>query len=747
MWLPLLVAAGVTRTEAQAKAYVAHKDTNVVSVIDTEIGVVVGTVPVGTEPTRVAMTRDGSLAYVTNAGSDSVSVIDSASDDVIATIPVGDSPSYLAVTPDGSSLYVMTAGGEVQVVDTTDQTVTAAIPVGSSGEIAITPDGARAYVAAGYVHVIDTATNTLVHSFEATEASTPGVTNTAMSVAISPDGTLAYVGVYVFGAGTFGITAGGNVVLVDTASESVADTISLGSVPGALALTPDGSRLYVGIQSTFVNTGYGMGFFPGRHVVMVDTITNAVASSNIIDLGADGPNHTQQNTAAGIAVTADRRGVYIAVPRLSKVAIADVNTNTVTGLLPVMTAPFHLAIAPDAAVTPEPYRMDAVDDVSTMTTAGGPAVTNVLANDRIGGIAATSAHVTLTQVSSTSGGLVLDESGGVRLGAGASPGVETLVYEICEIADPLNCDDATVTLTVLPPYVTDAVNDNGGVTFPGRTVVANVLANDTLGGTPATSARVKLSTVSSTAAGLTLSAATGSVFVAPGTAAGTQTLRYRICEIVDPTNCDEADVTVTVKLFVIDAVNDAGVVPKAGGTAVANVLANDKFAAAVATLAKVSLSQLTSTHVGISLNAANGTVRVANGTPVGTHTLTYRICEITMPSNCDDATVTLTILATPIIANGDSARVSSKVASTAIANVLANDRLGSAPATLANVRLSLVSLTPANSKIRLDLADGSVDVTGKTSSGLYLLVYQICETAMPTNCARATVRLDLSGGI
>jgi large repetitive protein len=351
-------------------------------------------------------------------------------------------------------------------------------------------------------------------------------------------------------------------------------------------------------------------------------------------------------------------------------------------------------------------------------------------------------------VSSTSEGLVLDPaSGAVSLAAGAALEVERLVYRICEIADPSNCDDASVTVTVLPPYVIDAANDNGGVTFPGRTVVANVLANDMLGGTPATTARVTLTTVSSSAAGFTLNADTGSVFVALGTAAGTQTLTYRICEIVDPTNCDDADVTVTVKLFVIDAVNDSGLVPKAGGTAVANVLANDKFASAVATLAKVRLSKLSSTHAGISLNLATGAVTVAAGTTVGTHTLTYRICEIAMPSNCDDAIVTVTVLATPIIANADSARVSSKVASTAIANVLANDRLGSAQATLANVTLKFVSLTPASSKIRLDLTDGSVDVLGKTESGLYLLVYEICEIAMPTNCARATVRLDLSGGI
>jgi YVTN family beta-propeller protein len=345
-WLPLVVAASATLADAQTKAYVAHASANVVSVIDTAAGTVVGTVPVGAGPTRVAMNRAGTRAYVTNQASNSISVIDTHSDAVIATIPVGDSPSYLAVTPDGGSLYVMTAGGTVQVVDAASESVTTSIPVGSSGEIAITPDGTRAYVAAGYLHVIDTATNTVVRSFEAAAAPVTGVTNTATSVAISPDGARAYVGVFVFGSGSGGITAGGNIVLVDTASESVSGTMLLGSVPGTLALTPDGSRLYVGIQSTFVNTGYGAGFFPGRHVVMLDTITDAIAWSNIIDLGADGPNWTQQNTAAGIGVTPDRHAVYIAVPRLSKVAIADVNTNSVTRWLPVTAGPGHLAVAP-----------------------------------------------------------------------------------------------------------------------------------------------------------------------------------------------------------------------------------------------------------------------------------------------------------------------------------------------------------------------------------------------------------------
>ena len=183
-------------------------------------------------------------------------------------------------------------------------------------------------MAAGLVYVIDTATNVVVRSFAAEAAPIPDVTNTASSVAISPDGTRAYVGVMTFNMTGGGFSAGGSLVLVDTASESVTGAINLFSLPGSIALTPDGSRAYVGIQSTFVNTGYGTGFFPGRHIVVIDTITNGIAA--VIDLGADGPNWTQQNTAAGIGVTPDRRAVYAAIPRLGVVAVADVNTNAVT---------------------------------------------------------------------------------------------------------------------------------------------------------------------------------------------------------------------------------------------------------------------------------------------------------------------------------------------------------------------------------------------------------------------------------
>jgi hypothetical protein len=178
---------------------------------------------------------------------------------------------------------------------------------------------------------------------------------------------------------------------------------------------------------------------------------------------------------------------------------------------------------------------------------------------------------------------------------------------------------------------------------------------------------------------------------------------------------------------------------------VANVLANDRFMNRPATFAAVRLSQLSSAHAGISLNTNSGAVAVAAGTPVGSYALTYRICEIATPSNCDDATVAVTVRPLQIIATNDYANGSSKVPNPALASVLSNDFLGGVRATPSTVRISFVSLTPANNMIRLDVSDGSVDVLGKTSSGTYALVYEICEIAMPSNCARATVTVNLSG--
>ena len=287
-------------------------------------------------------------------------------------------------------------------------------------------------------------------------------------------------------------------------------------------------------------------------------------------------------------------------------------------------------------------------------------------------------------------------------------------------------------------------NDDAGQppTPAGGVAVANVLANDWVGGAPTTTANVSLSLVSSSIAGVSLDLADGSVDVASGTASGSYTLVYRICNRASPANCDDATVTVGVESFVITAANDQGSTSMAvGGTEIANVLANDKLGGAMATTAVVRLSQVSTTHPGVTLDLNDGSVNIARGTTNGTHTLIYRICERANLANCAQATAT--VVPFTIDAVNDYARGSSKTGGIVIASVLNNDWFNGVRITTAKVTISLPAPLPYG--ITLNRSSGAVSVALKTSSGTYNFDYRICETLSPTNCEQATVTLDLSG--
>ncbi len=720
--LALAALAFTLPAAAQGQVYVVSGST--VAAIDPATHTVQAVIPVGASPARVVASPDRTRAYVTNAGSNSVSVIDTGLNAVVATFAVGVAPSGVAVSPDGTTLYVSTDGGVIQTVDTGTGLVTGAIATagGAGGDVAVSADGARVYVASGPVTVIDAASRAVVASFA----------SGASGIEVSPDGTRAYV---TYMATLFG---GGLQVIDLTAGFAVLATLNLG-VPGPMALAADGSRLYISHSATFVDTGYGAGFFPGRSVFVFDPLTNTVVAQ--IDLGASGSNWSQQHTPGALAVTPDKRRVYISVPRLAAVAAADVNTHQVTATTPIASPGSVTVIGDGAAVVP--FVINAVDDTATYADLGGVAIASVLANDSLGGVRPTLQHVTLALVAASQG-LTLDEaSGAVTVAAGAPLGDATVVYEICERATPGNCDRATATVTVRENYAIDAVDD-AATTLPGRYALASVLANDLFHGAPATLTDVVVSQVATGASTIALVPSTAGVFVSVGTPAGVHTLTYRICERATPGNCDEATVTLTVDGFAIDAVDDAGAVTRTGGTAVASVLANDRFNGAAATVTRVALSVVTAA-TGVTLNTATGAVTVSPATPTGVYTVRYRICEIATPANCDTAAVTITVRPYLVSAVNDYGRGSSKVANTPIASVLANDTIGGVRATASNSVLSLVSLTPANSKIRLDTADGSVDVLGKTSSSVFALRYRLCEAADPANCAEAVATIELSG--
>ena len=130
-----------------AKAYVANFKDNTVSVIDTEAGRVIATVPVGAGPHGMAITQDGRTVYVSGDGSSSLDVIDTAIDKVVKTINVGKTPNGVALTPDNRLLLVAVYDeNRIVFVDTSAQTVDTAITVPKPHTVAISPDGKFAYV-------------------------------------------------------------------------------------------------------------------------------------------------------------------------------------------------------------------------------------------------------------------------------------------------------------------------------------------------------------------------------------------------------------------------------------------------------------------------------------------------------------------------------------------------------------------------------------------------------------------------
>ncbi|WP_206733887.1 gliding motility-associated C-terminal domain-containing protein [Flavobacterium stagni] len=464
------------------------------------------------------------------------------------------------------------------------------------------------------------------------------------------------------------------------------------------------------------------------NVLVNDTLNGqpvTLAQVNLTQVSTTSPNVTLDPATGAVNVAPGTpAGTYTLVYQICEI-LNPTNCDTATVTVTVGAAPI---IANDDAGTP------------VNGFAGGTSFTNVLVNDTLNGQPVVAAQVNTTFVSSTNPGVTLVGTD-VVVAAGTPAGNYTLVYQICEILNPTNCDTATVTVTVnAAPIV--ANDDNGSANgYTGGTAVPNVLVNDTLNGQPVTLAQVNLTQVSTTSPNVTLDPATGAVNVAPGTPAGTYTLVYQICEILNPANCDTATVTVTVGAAPIIANDDAGTPVNgfAGGTSFTNVLVNDTLNGQPVLASQVNTTFVSSTNPGVTLVGTD--VVVAAGTPAGNYTLVYQICEILNPTNCDTATVTVTVNAAPIVANDDNGSANGYTGGTAVPNVLVNDTLNGQPVTLAQVNLTQVSTTSPN--VTLDPATGAVNVAPGTPAGTYTLVYQICEILNPANCDTATVTVTV----
>jgi YVTN family beta-propeller protein len=202
------------------------------------------------------------------------------------------------------------------VIDIPSKTVIDKVNIGGTASpytVAITPNGKQAYMTGhGRVSIVDTETDEIVKTIS--------VGDYNHAIAISPDGTQAYV------------THDGSVSIIDTEKQAVTATITVGEftrAPGAVAFTPNGKQAYV------ANEG---------KISIIDTAKREIVAT--IDIG-------EFLVPSGVVFTPNGKRAYVAQSttkggkRIFEVTVIDTATDQITKTIPVEQDPAGIAITSD----------------------------------------------------------------------------------------------------------------------------------------------------------------------------------------------------------------------------------------------------------------------------------------------------------------------------------------------------------------------------------------------------------------
>jgi YVTN family beta-propeller protein len=222
----------------------------------------------------LAISSDGRRLYTSYTTTISqVGVIDTSNKTIVSNIPLGCDPIISALSPDDSTLYL--ANGPACVVDIFNPAtgrLTGSVEALGPGTIAVLPNATRAYIYTGLANlwVLDART------FERLAVISPPCCLTGWAPVASPDSSLLYV------ENNLGV------MTYDTATDQLIGSVSVANYPGAMAISRDGARLFIGSSSEPL-------------VTVVDTASQSVATT--INIGT--------SYVEGIAANPTQNLIYV----------------------------------------------------------------------------------------------------------------------------------------------------------------------------------------------------------------------------------------------------------------------------------------------------------------------------------------------------------------------------------------------------------------------------------------------------
>ena len=220
-------------------------------------------------------------------------------------VTIGGTPASYFVVDSASTLKVVVPANATGALAITTANGTVTSDVEFSNSSLVTANAYVANSADGTVSVINTATNTV--------SKTLTVGSNPYAVSVTPDGKNVYV--------TNGNS--GTVSVISTTSNTVTSTITVGTNPYGITASPDGTKVYV------TNNG-------SNSVSIISTATNTV--SGTVTVGTN---------PYGVIVSPDNSKVYVVNGTSNSVSVIDAATNTITTTVSVGHAPRRIGITPD----------------------------------------------------------------------------------------------------------------------------------------------------------------------------------------------------------------------------------------------------------------------------------------------------------------------------------------------------------------------------------------------------------------
>ena len=284
----------------------------------------------------VTISSDGRLVASVNPDSDTITLVDALLLKVIAEIAVGDDPRTVSFTPDSQKLLVANHDSyTISVVDINKKIQIATYSVGSM-PYGIVNNGVYAFVAEfglGKISVLDLSTGKILNNII--------VEDFPSALALNPDGNRLFVTHFFSGI----------VTVIDLTTFTIAETMSTGintNLSQFIAITSDGNKAYLPqTRSNVTNQAllFDSTVFPIVNVVDLVDFTLSVKERITLDT-ADEP----VNMPFAVALSPDEKILYLANAGSDDISVIDLTINKAIAHIDVGSNPRGIAISPDGSL-------------------------------------------------------------------------------------------------------------------------------------------------------------------------------------------------------------------------------------------------------------------------------------------------------------------------------------------------------------------------------------------------------------